>query len=172
MGNFRYRKRLMVKGYIARKKAILNNLCFYHSSHISLWNWIYEDITRDKSNWPGWKNKKFKDAKWSMNCFGCFYKDSIFKIWNINSCYKYCPFEIIKNKGCLNGLYTRYCNYKYRYMNIIKYFINAQENYINIISQEKYYQFIETEKELKNVILQIRDFPIKKKISNRKVKLI
>lgn len=172
MGNFRYRKRLMVKGYIARKKSILNNLYFYHTAHINLWNWIYEDMTRNKFDWPGWKNKKYENARWSMSCFGCFYKDSIFEVLHENSCYKHCPFEINKNLNCLNGLYTKYCEYKQKYINITNYFINSQENYINILSQEKYYQFIRIEKELKNIIIQIRDFPVKKKINNRKIKLI
>ena len=165
----------MVKGYIARKKAILNSLYFYYSAHNHLWNWLYEDITRDKFDWPEWKNKKYKNAKWSNGCFGCFYKDHIFKIRNINSCYKYCPFKIDKNVDCLNGLYSKYCDYRRKYKNITNYYINSidsQENYINILSQEKYYQLIKLEKELKNIILKIRDFPIKKKINNRKVKLI
>ena len=132
-------------------------LVFELSLHKELYNWLLEDITRKKRDWPRWKHNggDIEKPYCGAHCFACGYADKS-TIENLgyssdeDKC-MYCPFDIDINKTCLNGLYLKYSLLKESYLS--KYQSIENKKYI--------------EEKIKNIITQIRDFPIKKDIKYR-----
>ena len=132
-------------------------IVFELSLHKELYNWILNDITRKKRDWPRWKSNggDIEKPYYSAHCFACGYADKVMKnILNYSNdeekC-EYCPFNIDINKTCLDGLYLKYSLLKESYLS--KYQSKENKKYIK--------------KQIEEIIIQIRDFPIKKDVLYR-----
>lgn len=71
---------------------------FNHTAHKELWNYLAENPTKWKEDWPGWKINGGEYSSVCHHCFACeFTIDSI--------CYD-CP--LIWPNGCCTGYYGLY----------------------------------------------------------------
>ena len=119
-----------------------------------MWQWLSDNPNKNKRDWPRWKRNggDIEKPYYSAHCFACGYADKS-TIENLgyssdeDKC-MYCPFDIDLNKTCLNGLYLKYSLLKESYLS--KYQSKENKKYIK--------------KQIEEIIIQIRDFPIKKDV--------
>ena len=72
---------------------------FNHTAHKKLWNYLAENPTKWKEDWPGWKINGGEYSNICHHCFACeFTIDSI--------CYR-CPL-IWPSGYCYSGLYKKW----------------------------------------------------------------
>ena len=88
-------------------------IVFDHTNHIKLWQWLADNPTKDKCDWPEWKENG-GNIKYTYNyCFACYYIILYaykYDPHHSRSVCSYCPFGDLGNsdRGCLGGLYHKW----------------------------------------------------------------
>ncbi len=88
-------------------------ITFDHTNHIKLWQWLADNPTKDKCDWPEWSVNGGKVKHIYNDCFSCEYSVSIITAsGDAQHMCKYCPFGKYCAFTCMDGLYKKWANTK------------------------------------------------------------
>ncbi len=82
-----------------------NTIIFDHTNHVKLWDWLVNNPTKDKYNWPEWIHNGGTSMA-IMRCFACEYTSVLTQRKHYDC--TYCPFGDFHGKTCLDGLFGRW----------------------------------------------------------------
>lgn len=79
---------------------------FNLTAHKELWNWLAENPSNKKEDWPGWEENAGKYKKVDELCFACQYANDV--DGKYGGC-RSCPLDGYKEGiGCLKGLFIKW----------------------------------------------------------------
>ena len=90
---------------------------FNHTGHKEMWGWLADNPTKEKDEWPGWKQNGGEYHIVAEYCFACEYDYVVSDCASVGNC-RHCPLKGMSDEtsyDCLDGDYE-----EWRYADSVK----------------------------------------------------